>query len=536
MARPSQGDKGYVRPAWTGGPERAKNRDGPREERRNMGVYTPYPRKDTFTPLTKTLKEILAMESISFLEPPPLIETPKKQNLNKLCDYHGDRGHPPKQLAKWEPMKEWCEGHKHDKTGRKPQEIFEERRSEGIIEGNQVRRIHVDGGSSSEIMYEHCFRNLSVNIRLRLRRCTIPMIGFSKETYHPQGVIDLRVTLGKEGRSKMVLMEFAIIKFRSPYNIIIRRTRMRSLGAVGSTIYSMIKFPTNQGVVIMETSGEALQECKHLERVQGSWKEGLLQIRCHLKEHGAERMQKKHSPSAMNFQTDYSSLNKVCAKGMYPLSEEGEELASLMGYPYKCFLRLPKEYSQIRMAEGDKEKTGFHTEEGKRDNKLCIAGRKGRNPDASFLFLKKRCIHVIRLKFKASNHAIDCEALLARLAAFANQGMKDLHVFIDSLTLVAQVEGNHTPVTEQERRAGNYKARIPQPGSIGRSQGEAIRLRVGGMTQDLLDGQQHIYCQFSPSSEQQVFSGISRAPPLTENGYTKKERKRKERRRKKIET
>nr|GFA63351.1 reverse transcriptase domain-containing protein [Tanacetum cinerariifolium] len=95
---------------------------------------------------------------------------------------------------------------------------------EGIIKGNQVQRILIDGGSSSEIMYEHCFRNLGVNIRSRLRRCRIPMIGFSGETYHPLGVIDLRVTLGNERRSKTVLMEFVIIKCRSPYNIIIGRT------------------------------------------------------------------------------------------------------------------------------------------------------------------------------------------------------------------------------------------------------------------------------------------------------------------------
>ncbi|GJR04244.1 reverse transcriptase domain-containing protein [Tanacetum coccineum] len=93
MVRPSQGDKGYVRPAWTGGPKKARNRGGLREAQRNIGVYTPYPRKDTFTPLTTTPKEILAMESVSFLEPPPLIGTPEKQNLNKFCDYHGDRGH-----------------------------------------------------------------------------------------------------------------------------------------------------------------------------------------------------------------------------------------------------------------------------------------------------------------------------------------------------------------------------------------------------------------------------------------------------------
>ncbi|GKB27107.1 hypothetical protein Tco_0866508, partial [Tanacetum coccineum] len=63
-------------------------------------------------------------------------------------------------------------------------------------------------------------------------------------------------------------------------------------------------------------------------------------------------------------QVDYSSLNKVCSKDMYPFPEEGEKLVSLMGYPYKCFLRLPKEHNQIRMVEDDEEKTVFHTEEG----------------------------------------------------------------------------------------------------------------------------------------------------------------------------
>nr|GFB35670.1 hypothetical protein [Tanacetum cinerariifolium] len=33
------------------------------------------------------------MESVSFPPPSPLLGTPKKQNLGKFCDYHGDRGH-----------------------------------------------------------------------------------------------------------------------------------------------------------------------------------------------------------------------------------------------------------------------------------------------------------------------------------------------------------------------------------------------------------------------------------------------------------
>ncbi|GKB47496.1 hypothetical protein Tco_0898249 [Tanacetum coccineum] len=40
---------------------------------------------------------------------------------------------------------------------------------EGMIEGHQVRRIRIDEGSSSKIMYEHCFKNFSANVRSRLK-------------------------------------------------------------------------------------------------------------------------------------------------------------------------------------------------------------------------------------------------------------------------------------------------------------------------------------------------------------------------------
>ncbi|GKA65251.1 hypothetical protein Tco_0764958 [Tanacetum coccineum] len=99
---------------------------------------------------------------------------------------------------------------------------------EGIIEGHQVRRIHIDGGSSSKIRI--------------LRRSISPS-------------------------------RLAIVKCRSPYNVIMGRTGMRSLRAVGSTIHSMIKFSTNRGVVMMETSKEALWECRQLEKMLSSWKE-----------------------------------------------------------------------------------------------------------------------------------------------------------------------------------------------------------------------------------------------------------------------
>ncbi|GJY20664.1 hypothetical protein Tco_0393230 [Tanacetum coccineum] len=144
---------------------------------------------------------------------------------------------------------------------------------EGAIEGYHIRRIYVDRGSSSEIMYDHCFKSFGANIKSKLRKANAPLIGFSCKIYHPLGLIDLRVTMGEPGNSKTVLLEFAIVQCCSPYNVIIGRTRMRSLRAVGSTIYSMIKFLTDKGVATMKTSKEALWECKRIERMQTSWKE-----------------------------------------------------------------------------------------------------------------------------------------------------------------------------------------------------------------------------------------------------------------------
>ncbi|GJX57820.1 hypothetical protein Tco_0805888 [Tanacetum coccineum] len=58
-----------------------------------------------------------------------------------------------------------------------------------------------------------------------------------------------------------------------PYNVILGRMRMRSLSAVGSTIHSMVKFPTVNGVATLKTCKEALRECRQIEEMKNSWKE-----------------------------------------------------------------------------------------------------------------------------------------------------------------------------------------------------------------------------------------------------------------------
>ncbi|GKA46916.1 reverse transcriptase domain-containing protein [Tanacetum coccineum] len=49
--------------------------------------------QDRFTPLTKTPKEILAMNTVKFKAPPPMTGPAEIRNKNKFCEFHGDKGH-----------------------------------------------------------------------------------------------------------------------------------------------------------------------------------------------------------------------------------------------------------------------------------------------------------------------------------------------------------------------------------------------------------------------------------------------------------
>nr|GEU30316.1 hypothetical protein [Tanacetum cinerariifolium] len=220
---------------------------------------------------------------------------------------------------------------------------------------------------------------------------------------------------------------------------------MRSLGAVGSTIHSMIKFSTNRGVVTMETSKEALWECRQLEKMQNSWKEtqwrqdmeqmskiweqAILQTRSNLGQRsGKEPIFPRMGEHAVNWpqtaaskrppeeygriymgrirrnsratvfhgasaesvpfgrvgdpqETTINNLSKASVKGKsadglfkpqqnlcqryVPLSRSGRGISIFDGISVQMLPTTPLiENSQIRMVEGDEEKTGFHTEEG----------------------------------------------------------------------------------------------------------------------------------------------------------------------------
>ncbi|GJT94752.1 reverse transcriptase domain-containing protein [Tanacetum coccineum] len=87
--------------------------------------------------------------------------------------------------------------------------------------GHFVHRVYIDGGASSEVLYEHCFIKLRKEIRDQMVPATTHLIGFSGETIWPLGQIALLVKIGDEVHSTSAWMNFMVIRSPSQHNAII---------------------------------------------------------------------------------------------------------------------------------------------------------------------------------------------------------------------------------------------------------------------------------------------------------------------------
>ncbi|GKA18098.1 hypothetical protein Tco_0697935 [Tanacetum coccineum] len=132
---------------------------------------------------------------------------------------------------------------------------------EAKIGGHCVHYMYVDGGSASEILYEHCFSRLCPEIKNQLIPATTPLIGFNGEIIWPIGKIQLLVAIGDEEHSALAWMNFMVVRSSSSYNGIIRRPGVRKLQAVPSIAHGMLKIPVEGGVITLKSSKLVPLEC-----------------------------------------------------------------------------------------------------------------------------------------------------------------------------------------------------------------------------------------------------------------------------------
>ncbi|GKB69463.1 hypothetical protein Tco_0930875 [Tanacetum coccineum] len=314
MVRPSQGGKGYVRLAWSRVPEKARNRGGPREARRNMGVYAPYPRKDTFTLLTKSSKEILSMKSL------------KKQIEEAMAS---------RKLAYL--VKDICQNNQQNGNhGRNSVKVINMIREEGnrkrpFEEGSQIRMAKSDEEKTGFYMEEevYCFTHIPKELK--------------NSTATLQRMME-KVLIDQRGRNVEIHLQEIVIKGKSEVDLVqdVEET-LRKLKRVNIKIDSaMSSFEVKERKFLghMEVEGSVIRKFfgqgEQVEKIPNANEGGALNF-------------KQETPRKINSDT------------------KGLEI-------------IPRQRSNLR-------------------------------------------------RFRRQNYP--------GLAASANQGMKDLHVFIDSLTLVA---------------------------------------------------------------------------------------------------
>nr|GEY34311.1 reverse transcriptase domain-containing protein [Tanacetum cinerariifolium] len=332
-----------------------------------------------------TPKEILAAEAGKFQPPPPMVTLVEKRSSNKFCDFHNDKG--------------------HTSSGTEGPLIIE-----AEIDGHMIHRMYVDDGSSMEILYEHFFTRLRPKIKSQMVPATTSLSGFSGETLWPLGQLRLLVIIGDTNHSTRAWMNFMIVRSLSPYNDIIGRPGIRAIQAVPSTVYGMLKFIVEGGIVTIRSTvliptectsevviGRALSDKGRTERCsilkknldifawQPSDMTGVLRsVAKHwlnIREGYSHVRQKKRGQAPECAKAIQAEVEKLVEAGImrevyyhdwlsnpvmdcYPLPEIDWKVESLCGYPFKCFLDAYKGYHQIQLAEPDEEKTTFHTGQG----------------------------------------------------------------------------------------------------------------------------------------------------------------------------
>nr|GEZ54065.1 reverse transcriptase domain-containing protein [Tanacetum cinerariifolium] len=132
---------------------------------------------------------------------------------------------------------------------------------EAEIGRNMIHRMYVDGGSSTEVLYEHCFNRLRPEVKNQMVPTTTLLTGFSGETIWPLRQLRLLVTIGDADHSTRAWLNFMIVRSLSPYNGIIGRPRIKEIQAVPSTAHEMLKFLADRGIVTIRSTILIPAEC-----------------------------------------------------------------------------------------------------------------------------------------------------------------------------------------------------------------------------------------------------------------------------------
>ena len=114
----------------------------------------------------------------------------------------------------------------------------------------------IDQGSAVKIIYPDLFKGLGLNPE-DLSTYSSPLVSFEGKMIVPRGQIRLPV----QTRLDVVEVDFIVVDAFSPYTAIMGRPWLHSLGAVSSTLYQKVKYPSEGQVLEIVGSQFMARQC-----------------------------------------------------------------------------------------------------------------------------------------------------------------------------------------------------------------------------------------------------------------------------------
>ncbi|GJW46693.1 reverse transcriptase domain-containing protein [Tanacetum coccineum] len=333
---------------------------------------------------------------------------------------------------------------------------------EADMGGHFVHRMYVDGGSSLEILYEHCFNRFRPEVTIPIQRnhrkarskenqgslvysprnVKFPMTG-RMVTLQSSRIIPLECTMvSGPGVPQPVINQVTEEKIQ----VAIHPEYLKQTIAIGSTLTEegqkeMCSLLRRNHDIFAWRPTDMTGVPRHIAEHRLNIHEGCLRVRQKKKGQAPKRnkaiyeeveklvdagimkevhyhswlsnlvMVKKHDDS-WRMCVDFKDLNNACPKDGYPLLEIDWKVESLYGYPLECFLDAYKGYHQIKIAKENEEKTTFITNQGI----LCYS----------------------KMPFGLKNNGATYQRLVGK--AFQKQIDQNLEVYMDNLVIKSCTE------------------------------------------------------------------------------------------------